>query len=48
MSDEELLIILSKLCHFIMHEYISPHGRFHIPNGHMTQFSALCDYIEQG
>jgi hypothetical protein len=48
MSDEELLTILSRLCHFLMREYISPHGRFHIPDGHMTQFLALCDYIEQG
>jgi hypothetical protein len=31
-----------------MREYISPRGRFHIPNGHMAQFLALCDYIQQG
>jgi hypothetical protein len=48
MSDEELLIIPSRLCHFLMCEYISPHGVFHIPDGHMAQFPALCDYILQG
>jgi hypothetical protein len=48
MSDEELLPILSRLCHFLMREYISPHGVFHIPDGHMAQFSMLCDYILQG
>jgi hypothetical protein len=48
MSDEELLTILSRHCHFLMHEYISPRGQFHIPDGHMAKFSALCDYIEQG
>jgi hypothetical protein len=31
-----------------MREYISLRGRFHIPNGHMAQFPALCDYIQQG
>jgi hypothetical protein len=48
MSDEELLTIPSRLCHFLMHEYISPRGKFHILDGHMTQFPALCDYIQQG
>jgi hypothetical protein len=31
-----------------MLEYISPKGTFHIPDGHMAQFLALCDYILQG
>jgi hypothetical protein len=31
-----------------MREYISPHGAYHIPDGHMPQFPALCDYIQQG
>jgi hypothetical protein len=48
MSDEELLIIPSRLCHFLMCEYISSHGWFRIPDGHMAQFPTLCDYIEQG
>jgi hypothetical protein len=48
MSNEELLTILSRLYHFLMHKYISPRGRFHITDGHMIQFLALCDYIEQG
>jgi hypothetical protein len=33
---------------FLMHEYISPHGAYHVLDGHMTQFHVLCDYIEQG
>jgi hypothetical protein len=32
----------------MMHEYISPHDAYHVPDGHMAQFSVLCDYIEQG
>jgi hypothetical protein len=31
-----------------MRHYISPHGWFHIPDGHMAQFPVLCDYIDQG
>jgi hypothetical protein len=48
MSDEELLIISTRICHFLMHEYISPHGAYHIPDGRMSQFLALCNYIQQG
>jgi hypothetical protein len=48
MSYEELLRIPSRLCHFLMLEYISPRVWFHILDGHMAQFPALCDYIEQG
>jgi hypothetical protein len=40
MSDEELLTISSRLCHFLMHKYILPHGVYHIPDGHMAQFPA--------
>jgi hypothetical protein len=47
MSDEELLLVPLRLRHFLMREYIFPRGRFHIPDGHMTQFPALCDYIQQ-
>jgi hypothetical protein len=36
-----------RLCHFLIHEYISPHDVYHTPDGHMTQFPVLCDYIEQ-
>jgi hypothetical protein len=43
LSDEELLSVLSRLCHFLMREYILPRQWFHIPDGHMTQFPALCD-----
>jgi hypothetical protein len=47
MSDE-LLTIPSSLCHFLMREYISPHGLYHISDGHMAQFPTLYDYILQG
>jgi hypothetical protein len=30
-----------------MREYISPHGVYDIPDGHMAQFPMLCDYIVQ-
>jgi hypothetical protein len=48
MSDEELLSVPSRICHFLMRHYISPRGQFHIPDGHMTLFPTLCDYIDQG
>jgi hypothetical protein len=31
-----------------LRHYISPRGWFHIPDGHMTQFPVLCDYVDQG
>jgi hypothetical protein len=46
--DEQLLVVPARLCHFMMREYISPHGVYHVPDGHMTHFPALCYYIEQG
>jgi hypothetical protein len=48
MTDEEVLLVSSRLCHLLMHQYISPRGQFHIPDGHWGQFSALRDYILQG
>jgi hypothetical protein len=39
--------IPASLCHFLMSEYISPRGVYHTPDGHMAQFPALYDYIEQ-
>jgi hypothetical protein len=48
LSDEELQSIPSRLCDFLLHEYILPCGRFYIPDGHMAQFPVLCDYILQG
>jgi hypothetical protein len=48
LSDKELLTVPSRLCHFLMYEYVSPRGQFHISDGHMAQFPMLCDYIQQG
>jgi hypothetical protein len=31
-----------------MRDYISHHGVFHTPDGHMVKFPTLCDYIKQG
>jgi hypothetical protein len=42
------LTIPTWFCHFLMRKYISPCDVYHIPDGHMAQFPALCDYIEQG
>jgi hypothetical protein len=36
----------TRLCHFLMREYILPRGVYHVPDGYMVQFHALCDYIE--
>jgi hypothetical protein len=43
--DEELVTIPSRICHFIMREYILPFGVFHTPDGHMAKFHVLYDYI---
>jgi hypothetical protein len=48
MMDEELMLVPSRLYHFLMHQYISPRGWFHIPDNHMAQFPVLCDYILEG
>jgi hypothetical protein len=48
LTDEQIMIIPARLCHFLMCEYISPRGAYHVFDGHMAQFPALCDYIEQG
>jgi hypothetical protein len=47
LTDEQLLTVPANLCHFMMHEYISLRGAYHVPDGHMAQFLVLCDYIEQ-
>jgi hypothetical protein len=47
LRDEQLLTIPARHCHFLMCEFISPHGAYHVPDGHIAQFPALCDYIEQ-
>jgi hypothetical protein len=43
--DEQLMIIPARICHFLMHKYISPRGAYHTPDGHMAQFLTLYDYI---
>jgi hypothetical protein len=48
LTDEQIITIPARLCHFLMSEYISPRVVYHTPNGHMTQFPVLCDYLEQG
>jgi hypothetical protein len=48
LTDEQIITIPARLCHFLMSEYISPRVVYHTPNGHMTQFPMLCDYLEQG
>jgi hypothetical protein len=29
----------------MMHELISPKGRYHLDNGHMAENAALCDWV---
>jgi hypothetical protein len=43
LTNEELLTIPTRIRHFLMREYIYPRDAYHIPDGHMTQFPALCD-----
>jgi hypothetical protein len=42
--EVQLITILERLCHFMMHEFISPKGRYHNDSGHMTDNPTLCDW----
>jgi hypothetical protein len=42
--DDKLIIISERLCHFMMHEFISPKDRYHQDSGHMADNPALCDW----
>jgi hypothetical protein len=42
--DIELITISERLCHFMMHEFISSKGRYHQDSGHMASNLALCDW----
>jgi hypothetical protein len=46
--NEQLMTIPARLCHFLIREYISSCSVYHTLDGHMAQFSMLCDYIQQG
>jgi hypothetical protein len=48
LMDGELMTISSRICHFLIREYILPRGTYHTPDDHMGQFIALCDYMQQG
>jgi hypothetical protein len=43
-SDEQLVTIYARLCRFMMHEFISPKGRYRPHKGHMADNAALCDW----
>jgi hypothetical protein len=42
--DTELITISERLCRFMMHEFISPNGRYHQDSGHVANNPALCDW----
>jgi hypothetical protein len=44
----QLIIISERLCCFMMHEFISPKGRYHPHHGHMSDNAALCDWASDG
>jgi hypothetical protein len=31
----------------MMHEFISPKGRYHPDNGHMADNAAICDWVSE-
>jgi hypothetical protein len=43
LREEQPIIISERLCRFMMHEFISPKGKYHPDNGHMANNAALCD-----
>jgi hypothetical protein len=44
LPEEQLITIYERLCHFMMHEFISPKCRYHLDNGHIANNVALCDW----
>jgi hypothetical protein len=44
LSDEQIFTITARFCHFMMHEFISPKGKYHPHQGHMADNAALCDW----
>jgi hypothetical protein len=47
LPDTELITISEILCRFMMHEFISPKGRYHQDSGHIADNPALCDYASE-
>jgi hypothetical protein len=43
LTDEELATIPSKICHFLMRDYISPRAMYHTPDGHMAKFPVVTE-----
>jgi hypothetical protein len=44
LSDEQIFTITARFCRFMMHEFISPKGKYHPHQGHMADNAALCDW----
>jgi hypothetical protein len=44
LPDTKLITISERLYRFMMHEFISPKGRYHQDSGHMADNPALCDW----
>jgi hypothetical protein len=45
--EDQLITISERLCHFMMHEFILPKGRYHPNNGHMIDNATLCDWTSE-
>jgi hypothetical protein len=44
LQEEQFITIFERLYRFMMHEFISSKGRYHLDNGHMADNVALCDW----
>jgi hypothetical protein len=44
LPETKLITISERLCRFMMHEFISPKGRYHEDGGHIADNPALCDW----
>jgi hypothetical protein len=45
LPETQLITIFEILSDFMMHEFISPKGRYHADNGHMADNATLCDWV---
>lgn len=48
LTDDNLLTVSYRLCRFMMRKFISTGGSYHVKDGHMAQFSDLCDWAGEG
>jgi hypothetical protein len=44
-QEDQLITIYTRLCRFMMLEFILPNGNYRPNNGHMTDNAALYDWV---